>query len=273
MGVAFIAIFRISPALTVSLFVSDIFVERFVMGDALLLFQPSSARMESTGYARHAYQTQIAELEHDLLEMGSLSEHMVGDAVDALRTLNPTLATDVIRRDDIIDQRDLDIEQRCLRILALQQPTASDLRMIGTVMKVITDIERVGDLAVDIAKIAIKVEREFGHSEFIDLPRMANMSRQMLRCSLQAFVKRDVELIAEVMLLEEQVDAQYRELRGQVFENMRANQDMVVADGWLFMAVHHVERIADHAVNIAERVRFMVTGQFKTHRKFQPPQG
>ena len=84
----------------------------------------------------------------------------------------------------------------------------------------------------------------------------------MLRGSLQAFVKRDLDLIAEVMVLEEKVDAQYRELRGQVFENMRTNPEMVVTDGWLFMAVHHVERIDDHAVNIAERVRFMVTGEF-----------
>ena len=232
------------------------------MGDAITLFDASNVKMEPAGYARHAYQTQISQLEHDLLEMGSISEHMVGDAVDSLRTLNPALALEVIQRDDEVDRRDLDIEQRCLRILALQQPTASDLRMIGTVMKVITDIERVGDLAVDIAKIAVKVERELGHSEFIDLPRMANMSRQMLRGSLQAFVKRDLDLIAEVMVLEEKVDAQYRELRGQVFENMRTNPEMVVTDGWLFMAVHHVERIADHAVNIAERVRFMVTGEF-----------
>lgn len=231
--------------------------------DAISLFEPSIVKMESGGYARHAYQTQIAELEHDLLEMGSIAEHMVADSVEALRMLDSHAAFSVIESDDDIDQRDLEIEQRCLRLIALQQPTAGDLRMIGTVMKVITDLERVGDLAVDIARIALKVEREYGHSEFIDFPRMANISRQMLRGSLQAFVRRDLELVQEVVNLEEQVDQQYRDLRGQVFANMRSNPEQVVTDGWLLMAVHHIERIADHAVNIAERVNFMVTGRFE----------
>jgi len=150
-----------------------------------------------------------------------------------------------------------------LRLLALQQPMASDLRVVGTVMKMITDIERVGDLAVDIAKIGLKVEKEFGQTNFIDIPKMAKVARTMLHEALEAYVHRDLVRVNEVVERDEEVDALYRELRSQIFENMRSSPDQVVADGWLLLAIHHVERIADHAVNIAERVNFMVTGEFK----------
>jgi phosphate transport system protein len=217
----------------------------------------------TSGFARQAYFAELEQLEHDLLEMGSIADQMVGHAAEALASLDPQLAMSVILRDDEIDARDLSIEERCIRLLALQQPMASDLRVIGTVMKVITDIERIGDLAVDVAKIALKVEREFGEVGFIDLPRMAGTARSMFREALDAFVRRDLLRVRDVIERDEEVDAQYRELREQIFQNMRERPDMVVSDGWLFLAIHHVERIADHSVNIAERVSFLVTGEFK----------
>jgi len=219
--------------------------------------------VESVSYARQAYNQEINELEHDLLDMGSRAEQMVAQAVDSLCSLDSDLAHAVMLRDDEIDERDLAIEARCLRLLALQQPMASDLRVVGTVMKMITDIERVGDLAVDIAKIGLKVEKEFGQTNFIDIPKMAKVARTMLHEALEAYVHRDLVRVNEVVERDEEVDALYRELRSQIFENMRSSPDQVVADGWLLLAIHHVERIADHAVNIAERVNFMVTGEFK----------
>jgi len=195
--------------------------------------------------------------------MASIAELMVGQSVEALATLDTQLAMSVILRDDEVDQRDLSIEERCVRLLALQQPMAGDLRIIGTAMKMITDIERIGDLAVDVAKIALKIEHEYGQVGFIDLPRMANTARSMFRQALEAYVRKDLNLVREVCERDEEVDEQYRELRAQIFENMRAYPEMVVSDAWLLLAIHHVERIADHAVNIAERVNFMVTGDFK----------
>ena len=205
---------------------------------------------------------EIQELEHDLLEMGSRAEAMVGLAVDSLIRLNTEEAREVLKRDDDIDERDLAIENRCLRLLALQQPMASDLRTIGTAMKMITDIERIGDLAVDIARITLKIQQEFGETSVIDIPRIANVARNMIRLSLEAFVKRDLEIVDQVIRMDDEVDSLYRELRGQLHTNMRGNPDMVVSDSWLLLAIHHVERIADHSVNIAERVSFMVTGNF-----------
>lgn len=219
--------------------------------------------VDSPSYARQAYNVEINELEHDLLDMGSRAEQMIGQAVDALCSLDVVLARAVMLRDDEIDERDLAIEARCLRLLALQQPMAGDLRTVGTAMKMITDIERVADLAVDIAKIALKVEKEFGETSFIDIPKMAKVARSMFHEALEAYVHRDLARVLEVCDRDEEVDALYRELRTQIFDNMRAHPELVVADGWLLLAIHHVERIADHAVNIAERVNFMVTGEFK----------
>lgn len=219
--------------------------------------------VDSSSYARQAYSVEINELEHDLLDMGSRAEQMVAQAVEALWSLDASLAHSVMLKDDEIDERDLAIEARCLRLLALQQPMAGDLRVVGTAMKMITDIERVGDLAVDIAKITLKVEKEFGDTNFIDIPKMAHVARTMLHEALEAFVHRDQARVQEICDKDEEVDALYRELRSQIFENMRNNPEQVVAAGWLLLAIHHVERIADHAVNIAERVNFMVTGEFK----------
>jgi phosphate transport system protein len=219
--------------------------------------------MQTIGFGRIAYAEEMRILEHDLLEMGSRAEQMVANAVDSLAQLDVAKARFVLSEDDEIDRRDLEIETRCLRLLALQQPMGKDLREIGTTMKIITDIERIGDLAVDVAKIAMKIDKEFGDSGVVDIPRMASVARVMLREALEAYIRRDIELVARVCERDEEVDDMYRIMREQIFRNMRQNPDNVVADGWLLLAVHHVERIADHAVNIAERVNFMVTGQTK----------
>lgn len=215
-------------------------------------------------HIRQAFDREIQALEHDLLEMGSRAESMIAMAADALADVNVELARKVMRADDAIDAQDLAIESQCLRLLALHQPMASDLRLVGSVMKVITDIERIGDLAVDLAKITLKIDQELGSCSSIDIRRMAGVIRAMFREALVAFARRDLERIDAVAKMEDEVDGLYRELRGQIFEEMRSDNANVVASGWLLMAVHHLERMADHALNIAERVSFMVTGSLRT---------
>lgn len=222
---------------------------------------------------RHAFDEEIAKLEHDLLDMASRAESMVAKSVESLQNLDGKLAKEVMLADDEIDQLDLDIEAQCLRLLALQQPIAMDLRLIGTVLKIITDIERIGDLAVDVAKIGLKIQNEMGDAGFIDVPRMAKVARQMVNASLDAFVKRDLTHLSEISAMEDTVDEHYRELRGQIHDFMRTHPDQVVAASWMLLAVHHIERIADHALNIAERVGFLVTGELEqindSHRSDQ----
>lgn len=212
---------------------------------------------------RFAYVAQLQELEHEMIEMAAYTESMVLDAVHALADLDVEMARAVVRADARVDLYDLDIENRCIRLLALQGPTGRDLRTIGSAMKIITDIERIGDLAVDIAKIALKVDADGGNPSVIDLPKMANTVSLMFREAIESYVNRDPERVVRVAELEDEVDALYRELRGHVFRHMSAEMSQVVTDGWLLLAVHHLERIADHALNIAERVTFIMTGELR----------
>ena len=214
-------------------------------------------------HTRQAFDEELQALEHDLLQMGAVSDAMVQLAVESLVDLDTQKAKEVIARDDEVDNLDIEIENRCLRVLAVQHPAARDLRTVGTAMKVITDIERVGDLAVDIAKAGLKIEKVLGDSKVIDIPRMASIARSMFRKALQAFAKRDLEMVREVCEMDDQVDDLYRELRSQIHSDMVSMPEHVVADTWLLLAIHHIERIADHAVNVAERVAFMETGQLK----------
>ncbi|HXH61770.1 MAG TPA: phosphate signaling complex protein PhoU [Fimbriimonadaceae bacterium] len=205
----------------------------------------------------------ISQLEHRVLDMTSRAETMVSKAVDALCKLDDDLAHEVMHADDEIDRLDIEIEAQCLRLLALQQPMGRDLRVIGAAMKIITDVERIGDLAVDIAKITMKIEREMGDASLVDIPKMANLARKMVRFSLDAFVKRDVSHLKDIAVMEDETDVLYRELRSQIHDYMRSHPSQVVSASWLLLAVHHIERIADHALNIAERVNFMVTGELE----------
>jgi len=219
--------------------------------------------MEIQGHTRQTFDAALKALEHHLLEMGSRAEQAVGKAVESLVTMDASLAMQVIEQDDDIDERQNTIEGECIRLLALQHPMAGDLRTIGTALRMVTDLERVGDLSVDIAKITLKVERELGSTDYIDLRRMANLARAMLRQALEAYVKRDESMVCDVCDQDDEVDEAYRQLRGQIHDYMRQNPEGVVAGSWLILAIHHLERIADHAVNIAERVHFMVTGRLE----------
>jgi phosphate transport system protein len=214
-------------------------------------------------HIRQVFDEELEALEHDVLEMGSLTDVMIQLAVESLVDLNVEKAMDVVRRDDEVDQHDLQIESRCLKMLALHHPAASDFRTVGTALKIITDIERVADLAVDIAKAGMKIEKVFGDSRVVDVPKMAGIARNMFRKALQAYATRDLEIVDEVVQMDDEVDDLFRQLRSQIHADMVKAPDHVVGDSWLLLAIHHIERIADHAVNVAERVSFMVTGDFK----------
>lgn len=225
--------------------------------------------MESPGYARQNFDRELEQLEHELLEMASGVEKMVADSANSLIKLDRNLALEAIRQDEFIDQKELEIETMCMRIIGLQNPMGADLRHVGATLKIITDLERCADLAVDLAKSALKIDNEAGRSDIIDLGKFANLCRKMLHDSIEAFVRRDLDRVEEVGRLENEADKIYRELRAQVFLLMTRNPESVVAHGWLFLAIHHLERIADHSVNIAERVHYMVTGELKQLAGFE----
>jgi phosphate transport system protein len=210
---------------------------------------------------RTQFEVELEELRRRLLEMGSAADRMVADAMQALQEQNITLAESVISGDDRIDDLDLAIEAHCMRLIALQAPVGRDLRLVGTALKAITDLERIGDHAVDIAKVARKLARDTFYKPLVDLPRMADAVRSMLRDALSAFVNHDLDLVEKVTNADDEVDRLFHELRDELHAVMRRDPNLVVQASYLLFVAHYLERIADHTVNIAERVCYVETGR------------
>lgn len=209
-------------------------------------------------------------LRHLLLKMGSQVDQMVGEAMDSLTQQDVALAESVLRSDDTVDDLDIQIESQCMRLIALQQPMARDLRLIGTALKVITDLERIGDHAVDIAKVARKLARDSFYKPLVDLPRMNEMVRSMLHDALTAFVAHDLQLVEHVVLADDAVDDLFHKLRSELHTAMERSPALVVQASYLLFVAHYLERIADHTVNIAERVYYVETSSLaqlaKSHK-------
>ncbi len=203
---------------------------------------------------------QLRTLRGRLLEMGSHADAMLADAVTALTEHDVELANKVIAADDVVDALDIQIETECFRLLALQQPVARDLRLVGTAVKVITDIERVADHSVDIAKVARKLAGTTFYKPLVDIPRMATCVRQMLRDALGSFVNYDAAVIDRIITADDEVDTLFHELRDELHKVMQEQPGLVVQASYLLFVAHYLERIADHAVNIAERIYYAETG-------------
>ena len=208
---------------------------------------------------------ELGDLRRNLLEMGTLVEELVRDAVRALVSQDMALAQTVIPRDNIVDRMDVEIEAFCLRLMAREQPIAADLRLIGAALKAITDIERIGDHAVDIARIAERMEREMLYKPLVDIPRMGDMACGMLHDTLEAFVRHDMALVEHVINSDDAVDALYAKMRRDLQAVMISDPHSVLQASYLLFVAHYLERICDHCTNIAERVAFIETGRLKAH--------
>ncbi|HLK61557.1 MAG TPA: phosphate signaling complex protein PhoU [Chthonomonadaceae bacterium] len=216
------------------------------------------------------FSEELEALRHRLLEMGSEVDRMLRMAVQALTEQDITLAEEVIAHDDLVDRLDLELEGECMRLIALQQPLARDLRLIGTVLKVITDLERIGDHSVDIAKVARHLIQDTFYQPLVDLPRMAESVRHMLNQAMQAFVNHDLEQVETVVLEDDEVDMMFHRIREELHTVMQRDPALVVQASYLLFVAHYLERVADHTVNIAERVHYVETGSLsqlaKSHK-------
>lgn len=208
----------------------------------------------------------IEELHHDVMVMCASAEEMIHIAVEALFRRDFAMASNLARRDDEIDAFDVQIEEECLKLLALHQPVAIDLRRITTVMKISAELERVADLAVNISERACGVLS----CPEIEIPdNLKVMSRQamdMLHRSLDAYVHLDVRLARNVCLADEKVDQLNREIIQELTDLMKRRPDWIEPAIHLFSASRQIERIADHATNIAEDVVYLVQGEIIRHR-------
>ncbi len=205
----------------------------------------------------------LVELRRRMLEMGAATEELVRDSLRALTEQDGSLAATIMPRDDVVDRMDIEIEAMCLRLLALPRPSPGDLRVISAALKVITDIERIGDHAVDIAKISQRMGREMYYKPLVDIPRLGEMTRQMLHDALEAFVYRDLARVERVIAGDDNVDALYARMRKELQLIMQEDPSSVLQASYLLFVAHYLERICDHCTNIAERVAFMETGEVK----------
>jgi len=212
---------------------------------------------------RETFEEQIEQVQVDVTRLASFVVEMLADALRALVEQDEALADKVIMDDDVADDLDLHIEQECMRLLALQQPMAKDLRIIGTAMKIIADLERVGDYAVDIARSAKTLADEPYFKTLIDIPRMGEITTRMVRTAAQAFVKEDLSLVREVIEQDDEVDRLWYHLLDELVTYMQRDPDLILQATHLLLVARYLERIADHVVNVAERVSYMETGRFE----------
>lgn len=209
----------------------------------------------------------LESLKSQILDMGALVETAVNKAISALVDRRPALAEEVVAGDSQVDDRELAIEIECQKILALHQPVASDLRVLMTVLKINNDLERAGDLAVNIAERAVQL----GNSPPLKFPpqtdRLVELARSMLRDALDAFVNHDTGLARAVRAQDEEVDELNRQMFGEVEQMMRSDAQAIGRGLQLLSCSRHLERIADLATNIAEDVVYLVEGQVIRHRR------
>jgi phosphate transport system protein len=213
---------------------------------------------------RH-FEHDIEELKERLLWMGSLAERAVHQAIHAVLDSDEKFAQDVLNEENAINELQIEIDERVVQLLALQQLMAADLRFVLAAARINNDLERIGDQAVNIAQSAERIIRHPRVKPYVDLPRMSELAEGMVRDSLNAVVQRDVELARSVLVRDDQVDA----LRDQIFREllsyMMGDSAVVFPAFELILVAKNIERIGDHATNIAEDVIYMVAGHDVRH--------
>ncbi|HLT28777.1 MAG TPA: phosphate signaling complex protein PhoU [Myxococcaceae bacterium] len=211
------------------------------------------------------FEAEIIELRERLLTLGGLVEQAITSSVRALSERDTALAEKVIEEDRRINRMELEIDDLCIRMLALRQPAASDLRFVTLALKVVTDMERIGDLAVNVAHRAKELNAEDALRPYVDIPHLAEAAVGMLRMVLDAFVASDAAKARVVLARDNEVDDRYVAIESEVLELMTQDPSTISrALSSLFVA-KHLERIADHATNVAEMVIFYVEGKDVRH--------
>lgn len=216
---------------------------------------------DGSSRSRGTFESELGVLREELLKMGGLVREAVHRSVQALREQDLELARAVVDGDETMDILEHEIEQRCLKLLALQQPMAVDLRAIGTALKTVTDLERMGDHACDIAKIALRIGSEPLIKPLVDIPRMAAIIEGMLEDGLKAFVGRDMEAALEVAKRDEEVDNLYGQIHRELLLYMLEDPKTIRQATHLMFVGQHLERIADHVTNLSEWVIYLVKGE------------
>jgi len=210
---------------------------------------------------RKNFDNELKELKNKLLEMGALTEAAITDAINSLKNQDLQLAEKVIEGDKLINQKETEIEELVVKIIASQQPVASDLRKIMSALKITTSVERIGDFAVDIAKATQRIGTDQLIKPLQDIPKMAEITQHMIRESLNAYIDENVVLAEEVAAMDDEVDHMYSTIVKELLQKMIDNPVKLEQVMLLSFVARYIERIADHTTNIAEAILYSVKGE------------
>lgn len=210
---------------------------------------------------RNRFDRQLVQLNNELIEMGGMIEKAISDTVKALVNQDIELASNVIEYDEEIDHQEREIEQLCLKLLLQQQPVAKDLRLISAALKMITDMERIGDHATDISEITIELSKESYIKMLDHIQQMAKETMVMLVQSVEAFVNKDMDKARAVIVHDDVVDDLFNKVKAELIAMIHEDVNAGEQASDLLMAAKYFERIGDHATNISEWVIFSITGQ------------
>lgn len=211
------------------------------------------------------FDEELAKLKEKILEMGALVESSIKDAIKSLLEKDDKLAIEVIQKDHIVNAFDVEIDEECIRLIALRQPKASDLRFITTAMKIITDLERMNDLATNIAERALELNKEPNIKPYVDIPRMRDIAHGMTRDALDAFVNKDKRLAMDVIMRDDEIDDLKHAIISELLLLMLEDPNIIRRAMRITFIAQHLERFADHATNIAEMVVYLVEGKIIRH--------
>ncbi len=219
---------------------------------------------------RSRFDKELELLNEELIEMGSIVESSIEAAVTALIDQDAELAKRIVENDKEVDDIEKAIERRCLKLLLQQQPVASDLRMISSALKMITDMERIGDQAADISEITIRLVGQKYIKKLNHIPQMAKATIKMVRDSIDAFVRKDLELVKNVIDYDDEVDGLFHIVKNELIELIRESVENGEQAVDLLMIAKYLERIGDHAENIAEWVYYSITGEhYRNNKQFE----
>lgn len=212
---------------------------------------------------REKYSRELNKLNEELLNYGSMAEKIISMAIESLLKQDTKLALEAIAFEDEMDKKAEELENQCLDILALQQPMAKDLRIVASVIKIIADIERIGDLSENIAEATVKIGTEAFIKPLIDIPKMANISIDMLKKSLECYLNEDISLAYKVFTMDDIVDTIFRDISTEIFYLTNKDISFMHQGMQLLLVARYLERIADHITNICEGVNYIATGNKK----------
>ena len=222
--------------------------------------------MEEKRHTSSHYEKELQEIKNGLIFLGALTEKAILSAMKSLSERNSDIANKVIDADEEIDELDTELEERCIKVLALRQPTAIDLRFITTAIKITGHLERIGDMAVNIAERAIQLNAEPRLKPYMDLPRMADIVAEMIKDSLDSFIRNDLSMAEKVRQAEQVTDDLNEQIFRELLTFMMEDSHSIHRSLMIMQVSKNLERIADHAKGIADMVTYMVTGECVRHQ-------